>query len=93
MAAVSPEAVCFLDGWHYAVVQDADGADVPGDRLVLEDDGSYRLATDADTETWHDRKHIRYATVELEDGTASVRVTAEEMEAIRQMLDEKRGNG
>lgn len=88
--AVSPEAVCFLDGWHYAVVQDADGADVPGDRLVLEDDGTYRLATDEDTESWNDRKQERFATVQMEDGTA-VRVTADEMEAVKAMLEERRG--
>lgn len=90
MAAVSSEAVCFLDGWHYAVVQDAVGADVPGDRLVLEDDGTYRLATDADTVSWNERKQERFATIEMADGT-TVRVNEEEMEAVKALLEERRG--
>ena len=58
-------AVCFQDGWHYTVVSGDEG-DAPGEKLVLEDDGSYRLATDADTESWNELHHKRFATVEPE---------------------------
>lgn len=50
--------VCYgQDGWHYSI----DDEGQPDKRLHLEDneDGSesrYRLATDADTRSWHDRK-------------------------------------
>lgn len=57
--------VCYRDGWHWTVETDDDGNDVPGKKLVLEDDGSFRPATKADTESWHNRKHERFATVEL----------------------------
>lgn len=82
--------VCFVDGWHYSVKDDGDGGEIPDQRLVLEDDGSYRAATDADTESWHDRKHVQLATVELDDGSPGVTVTADELEAIKQMLAERR---
>jgi len=52
--------VCYRDGWHWTV---EDGN--PGVRLVLEDDGTYRVATDADTESWHDRHHGVTVTVEM----------------------------
>lgn len=79
--------VCYEDGWHYAV--DADGQ--PGERLVCEDDGSYRIATDADTESWHDRKHGQFVTIEMEDGSAGLTVTADEMALIEELLAKKRG--
>ena len=54
--------VYYQDGWHYTD---------DGQRLVLEDteDGSesrYRLATDADTRSWHDRKHRQFVNAEFE---------------------------
>ena len=67
---------------------------VPDQRLVLEDsaDGTqsrFRLATDADTRSWHERKHRRYAAIVLEDGTQpSVQVSADEMTAIQELLKE-----
>lgn len=85
------QRVCFLDGWHYSVKDDGNGGEIPDERLVLEDDGSYRVATDADTESWHDRKHTRFATVEMEDGAAGVRVSPDEFEAIQQLLRDWRG--
>lgn len=67
----------------------------PGDRLHLEDspDGSesrYRLATDADTRSWHDRKHGRYAQIAFADGTPGMTVTADEMQAIQAFLEQRR---
>ena len=82
--------VCYMGGWHWTVVQGERGEE-PGERLVLDDDGSYHLADETDTESWHDRKHQRFATFEMEDGAASTRVTAEEYEAIQQLLRERRG--
>lgn len=90
--------VAYQDGWHHAVTEDSEGnATIIGDRLVLEDteDGSasrYRLATEADTRSWHDRKHRQYVSVVMEDGTA-VKVTPDEMQAIQELLNEKRGGG
>jgi hypothetical protein len=55
--------VCYADGWHLSVDEDGN----PGDRLFLDDDGTYRLAEDGD-ESWHDRKHGQFVQVELEDG-------------------------
>lgn len=43
--------VCFQDGWHCAVDENGD----PGERLFLDDDGTYRLAEDGD-KSWNDRK-------------------------------------
>lgn len=85
------DRVCFQDGWHYSVKDDGAGGETPDERLVLDDDGTYRAATDADTESWHDRKHQRFATVEMEDGAASTRVTPDEYEAIQQLLRDRRG--
>ncbi len=83
-------SVCYQDGWHYTVVADADGNETPDARLFLDDDGSYRLATDAD-QSWHERKHGQFVTVQMEDGSAAVTVTADEMAAIQELLAEKRG--
>lgn len=71
--------------------------EMPGERLHLEDteDGSqsrYRLATDADTKSWHDRKHGQYAQIAFEDGTPGLTVTAEEMAAIQQFLEQRKGD-
>jgi hypothetical protein len=70
---------------------------VPDQRLVLEDneDGSlsrYRLATEADTRSWHDRKGKRAVGIVLTapDGE-QVQVDADEMAAIQALLDERRG--
>jgi len=78
--------VCYQDGWHYSV----DENDQPDQRLVLEDDGSYRLANEDDA-SWHDRKHGQFAHIELEDGGAGLTVTADELDAIQQLLAERRG--
>ena len=84
--------VCYCDdGWHYTVVQDENGWDVPGEKLHLEDteDGSqfrYRLATEADTQSWHERKHKTFVTIERDDGGESIKVTPEQFEQIKEML-------
>ena len=88
--------VCYRDGWHWTVVENAAGYHDPGERLVCEDtpDGSefrYRLATAADTRSWHDRKHGQFVQVVMEDGAAGITVTAEEAAAIREFLDQRRG--
>ena len=58
--------VGFSDGWHWTIVTDENG-DSLGEKLVLDaDSGSYRLATDADTESWNELHHKRFATVEPE---------------------------
>lgn len=85
------EKVCYVDGWHYSVVEGADGNDVPGERLVLEDDGTYRLAADDDTNSWHDRKHQQYVNVVMEDSSDGVRVTPSELAAINELLAQLRG--
>jgi hypothetical protein len=51
MAKAYTGPVCYQDGWHWTATPAG-----PGERLVLEDDGSYRLATAAD-QSWHDRHH------------------------------------
>lgn len=84
--------VCYQDGWHRTVDSDAEGHEVPGERLHLEDtaDGigfRYRLATDDDVRTWHERKHQAFVTVTLEDGTPGVAVTQEQLDRIQQMLE------
>lgn len=83
-------AVCYQDGWHYTVVQDAAGHDQPGDRLFLDDDGSYRLAVDGDA-SWHDRKHRGYAMLIPEDGGKGVAVSSDELKAVEELLRERRG--
>lgn len=70
--------------------------EVPDQRLVLEDDDEgnsrYRLATDADTRSWHERKHRRFANIVLEDGVQpGLQVTQDEYEAIQELLKQKRG--
>lgn len=80
--------VCYVDGWHHSV----DDVGDPGERLVLEDDGTYRFATDADTESWHDRKHRGYVLVDVGEMHKSVPVSSEEMDAIQKLLDERRGS-
>lgn len=82
--------VCFQDGWHYSVVPDGNGGDVPDARLFLEDDGTYRLAEDSDA-SWQDRKHAAYQILVPEDGTPAVAVTSEEMAAIQELLNQRRG--
>lgn len=95
-AAYYEGPVCYVDGWHHAVVTDPTDGDIPGERLVLEDndDGSlsrYRLATDADTSSWHDRKHRQFASIVMEDGEPGLRVTAEDLAAIKEFLASKGG--
>lgn len=69
--------VCYADGWHMTV----DDEDNPGDRLFLEDDGTYRLAADGD-ESWHDRNHGQFVSVEFEDGQGAQTVSRAEWEAF-----------
>ena len=79
-------SVCYQDGWHYSVIQDANGYDIPDAKLFLDDDGTYRLATD-DDESWHDRKHGQFATIELEDGDQpGLTVSTDDMAAIKEFL-------
>lgn len=82
--------VCYQDGWHYTVVTDDDGNDTPGERLVTDGDGSYRLATDDDT-PHNDRHATGFVNIELEDAAPGARVTPDEFEAIQQLLRERRG--
>lgn len=77
--------VAYQDGWHIAV----DESDVPGDRLFLDDDGSYRLAAEGD-ESWHERKHQSFATLQMEDG-GTIRITASEADAVKNLLSGLRG--
>lgn len=84
--------VCYQDGWHYTV----DENEQPGVKLHLEDtDGGekfrYRLATEHDA-SWHDRKHGQHVEVKLEDGGAGLTVTQDELGAIQQFLNERRGS-
>lgn len=83
--------VCYLDGWHHTVAKDELGNDVPGVRLVLDDDGVYVLAEDGD-ESWHERKHRQFTLVVPEDGGTSVAVTADEMREIQAVLEARRGS-
>jgi hypothetical protein len=71
--------------------------EAPGERLVLEDtaDGSefrYRLATDEDVRSWHDRKHNQFATINFEGGEPGMTVTLDELEEIKAFLAERRAN-
>lgn len=71
---------------------------VPGEKLHLEDseDGSqsrYRLATDADEQSWHDRKHKSYATFSLEDASDGIRVTEDELGPMKDYLEQLRKGG
>jgi hypothetical protein len=69
--------------------------DATGQRLHLEDtaDGSqfrYRLATDADVRSWHDRRHGQFAHIQLEGGAGGMTVTADELGAITEFLAGRR---
>jgi hypothetical protein len=78
-------------GWHYTVVPDPSGeGEMPGEKLFLADDGTYRLAADGD-ESWHDRKHQTFATFQLEDSAEAERVNPEEFAAIKELLARMRG--
>jgi len=80
--------VCYLEGWHYSVVP-ADVGEEPGQRLVLNEDGSYTVAG-PDDQSWHDRKHQRFASIVPEDGSPGLRVTSEELAEIQKLLDQRR---
>lgn len=82
--------VCYVDGWHCTVGKNENNEDVPGERLVLEEDGSYRLATEED-ESHHDRHHQSFVNIEMEDGSEAVQVNPEEYAAIQEMLRQRRG--
>lgn len=68
--------------------------DTPGERLFLDDTDPgnpfYRLAVDGD-QSWHDRKHRQFSLIEMESGAPAVQVNADEMAAIKKMLDDRRG--
>jgi len=53
--------VCYQDGWHWTVIPDENGDDMPGVKLTLKD-GQYRAAELLD-ESWHDRAHLRFAEI------------------------------
>lgn len=76
-------------GWHYSVV-DGPSGEMPGEKLVLEDDGSYRLAEDGDM-SHNERHHRRYVSIEMEDGHPGVQVNEQELAAIQQLLGQMRG--
>ena len=61
--------------------EDAAGLDLPGERGVRDDDGQLPYRRDADTESWHDRKHQRFATMVMEDGV-TVRMSSDELEDL-----------
>ena len=82
--------ICYQDGWHYSTRIDESDQEVPDKRLYANEDGSYRYATEDDA-SWHDRKHGQFAHIALEDGGAGLTVTADELDAITQLLAERRG--
>lgn len=61
MSDIYEGVVCYQDGWHMSVDED----DAPDRKLYLDDDGTYRFAVDGDL-SWHERKHKRFATVQME---------------------------
>lgn len=82
-------AVCYQNGWHHAVVTTPAG-DEPGARLVREPDGTFREATDADTESHFDRYHGQFVTVVPDDGSGEpVRVNAEQYQQLLALIQEK----
>lgn len=70
--------VCYVDGWHHAVDENGD----PGDKLFLEDDGTYRPAEDGD-ESWHDRYHGQFVSIVPEGAEEPVHVSKDEWEAFQ----------
>ncbi len=92
MADTYTGPVYYRDGWHWTTDIGPDGETVEQQKLYLEDDGTYRIAEDGD-ESWHDRKHQRFATFELEDASASTRVSEQELDAINELLGRMRGGG
>lgn len=85
MSDIYTGSVCYVDGWHYTVDTDEHG-DHPGVPLFLNDDGTYRYATDGD-ESWHERKHQRYTLLVPEDGSPMVSVTPEQMAEVQKILN------
>lgn len=87
--------VCYADGWHWTAIPHPDGIgngddghvyQVPDEKIVCEDtpDGEhfrYRLATEDDERSWHDRKHGKFCTVELADG-GTITLSPGELEEI-----------
>lgn len=59
---------------------------IPDQKLYLDDDGVYSIAEDGD-ESWHDRKHQRFASFDLEDGSDGIRVTEDELGPMKEFLD------
>lgn len=49
-------------GFHYTVIEGPDGEHLPGEPLVLEEDGTYRPAKDDDT-SHHDAHHKQFAAI------------------------------
>lgn len=78
--------VCYVDGWHMTVEQDENGSDVPGERLVLSDDGTYAIA-DSEADSWFDRKHTAFAVVVPDGGGSGRSVSAEQFSQIEQFLN------
>lgn len=76
-----------LGGWHYTVV-DGPSGEMPGERLVLEEDGSYRLAEDGDR-SHHERHHKQYVQAVFEDGQETLAVTPEQLAQIKQILGQE----
>lgn len=66
-------------GWHYTIVEHADGHEMPGDRLVLDEDGSYRYATSSD-QSHHERHHQRFVEV-------VPNLSDEERDRLQRLLD------
>lgn len=89
MASKTFDRVCYLDGWHYSLKDDGAGGEEPDVRVVLDDDGTYREATDDDV-SWHDRMHGRFATIEMEDASPGLTVTADDMAEIKAFLAERK---
>jgi hypothetical protein len=59
---------------------------IPDQKLFLDDDGQFWIAEDGD-ESWHGRKHQRFASFDLEDGSDGIRVTEDELGPMKEFLD------
>lgn len=72
--------------------------EVPGEKLVCEDTAGgektrFRLATDKDEKSWHDRKHGNFTTLQFEDAVNPITVSNEEGAALLEYLRKLRSEG
>lgn len=80
----SEDGRSLIGGWHYTVVESPSGYEMPGERLVLEEDGSYRLATDED-QSHFEKHHVQYKGAVFTDDE-QLQVTPEQMAKIKEIL-------